>query len=293
LYSGKGHTHNYTQWRVKAGLMKEAEAPRQAIELGTSQTHRQIDPKTLNARLGRKIWTTELHYPGSSTYDIELCLERVPVHVDYVMIYYSEASFYAKANSERLIYFFGFRDLPDWLKRGPGKPEPDRFMICGLLGDVFPLYRAWDSLIARVKGYETANAAQARYDASLESDLANRARSLTNAYNFGLGNQFTEASFIALAKTCRQQHCRLIVCCGQLNPVLGRLLDPALRTHMLAFFHEQAGKDPNIVVLDDSQLPRQVESDYEDLTHIDEAARQRFSEFMAGTLENLRPATGE
>ena len=166
-------------------------------------------------------------------------------------------------------------------------------MVCGLVGDIFPLYRAWDSLIARVKGYETANAAQARYDASLEGDLAKRARSLTNVYHLGLGNQFTEASFISLARKCREQHCRLIVCCGQLNPALSRLLDPSLRAHMLAFFHEQARKDPNIVVLDDSQLPRQVESDYEDLTHVHEAARQRFSEFMAGRLENLRPTAGE
>jgi hypothetical protein len=202
----------------------------------------------------------------------------------------SETTFYGKPDNERLMYFFGFRDLPAFCALGPGKPKFDRFEVCGLMGDIFPLYRVWDSLVARARGFEASNKAQEQYDASLESNLEDRAR--REAVGLGLGpeSNFHKASFAAFAKMCRKRGCRLIVCCGQLNPVAERALDPALRPDMMAFLHDQAAHDTNIVLLDPSQLPPQVEADYEDLTHVNAAARARFSQYIAEVLDKLTSA---
>jgi hypothetical protein len=288
LFTGKDHTLNYTQYRIKEGLLEEAPAPSQALLMGASQTRTQIDAKLLNDRLGQKVWTTELHFPGSTPYDMTLCLEHLPkVRVDFIIIYASEGIFYVRQDNERLMYFFGFRDLPAYLTLGPGKPPFDRFEVCGLMGDIFPLYRVWDSLAARARGWETQNRDQARYDASLENNLADRAQRAAKSMGFGPECTFHKESFAAFAKMCRERGCRLIVCCGQLNPLLERDLDPALRPDMMAFLHEQAARDSNIILLEASQMPTQLESDYEDLTHVNDAARARFSQYMAGVMEKL------
>jgi len=291
LYTGKQHVNNFTQWHIKQGMMAEIEAPSQAVLLGASQTRSQIDAKVLNERLGRKIWTTELHFPGSSCYDMILCLERIPkVHLDYAITYLSEGSFYSESGSGRLMYFFGFRDLPGYWALGPGRPEFDHYSVCGLLGDVFPLYRVWEPLTDRVRGWKLEDQEQARYDASLESDLESRARRVAKGYSLGPASRFQQRAFAEFCKLCRARGCRLIICCGHFSPILGRVLDPALRADMMAFLREQAAQDPNLVLLDESQLPPQSEGDYDDLAHVNLAARARFSQYIAGVLEQLASA---
>jgi hypothetical protein len=291
LYTGKDHTINYTQYNIKRALLEEAGAPCQAVLMGASQTRAQIDTKALNERLGRRVWTTELHFPGSSPYDMTLCLERLPkVPLAYVITYVSETTFYSRTDNERLMYFFGFRDLPAYCALGPGKPEFDRFEVCGLMGDIFPLYRVWDSLAARVRGFEAQTQAQQQYDASLETNLEYLAQSSAEHLGFGPVSSFHKRSFTAFAKMCRERGCRLIVCCGQLNPIAERALNPALRPDMAAFLHEQAARDTNMILLEPSQLPPQVEADYEDLTHVNPGARARFSQYIAEVLDKLVPA---
>jgi hypothetical protein len=261
------------------------------VLMGASQTRTQIDAKVLNERMGRKIWTTELHFPGSSVYDMILCLERLPkVHLDYVITYFSEANIYSGNDNMRAMYFFGLRDLSAYCTLGPGKPGFDGHMLCGVLKDIFPLYRVWESLVDRARFWQTQNLPQEQYNASLESDLAERAQHIAQYFSFGPKCSFEKRAFATFAEMCRGRHCRLVVCCGQLNPVLERALDPALRSDMLSFLHEQAAKDPNIILLEGSELPRQVEGDYDDLTHVNEAARARFSRYIAEVLEKLTRA---
>ncbi len=90
LYTGKADVQNFTQWHIKEALMEEASEPSLAVLLGNSQTHVQLDSKILNQRVGGKIWTTELHFPGSSIYDSMLALERVRSgRLKYVITYLS------------------------------------------------------------------------------------------------------------------------------------------------------------------------------------------------------------
>ena len=288
LYTGKNKIEMYTQWRVKQALMREASAPSQAVLLGASQTRTEIDSRVLNTRLGRKIWTSELHFPGSSPYDMTLCLERLPnVKIDYVITYVSEANFYSDADSERLMYFFGIRDLLTYQKLGPGRPRLDSYALSGLLGDTFPVYQVWDSVAARARVWETDNAAQADYDSALGNILELRAKRAAGEMHLGPGCDFNKREFEVFAQMCRKRGARWIICCGQSNPVLDRALDPALHQDMLAFLREEARKDTNIVLLEPSDLPAQDESDYVDLMHVNLETRQRFSEYMAGVLENL------
>jgi hypothetical protein len=72
-----------------------------------------------------------------------------------------------------------------------------------------------------------------------------------------------------------------------MNPILGRLIDPSLRAEMLAFLRGQAAQDPNIILLDQAQMPVQTEKDYDDLSHVNTAAQVRFSVFMSGRLEDF------
>jgi len=298
LYTGKIHINNYTQYRIKQGLLEEAEAPSQALLMGASQTRAQIDARVLNKRLGRKIWTTELHFPGSSVYDMVLCLERLPkVRLEYIITYFSEGNIYGGHDNQRVMYFFGIRDLAAYWTLGPGKPGFDRNFVSGLMKDIFPLYRVWGPFVDRAQFWQTQNLKQEQYNASLENDLVERAQRAAKSYSMGPESRFQKRAFTTFAKMCRERGCRLVVCCGQSNPILDRALDPALRRDMMAFLHEQARQDTNIILLEESQLPRQVEGDYEDLTHVNEAARARFSQYLAEALEKLtransRPAVG-
>ncbi len=287
LYTGKDNIENYTQWHIKETLMSANPAPSQAILLGSSQTRAQIDAKALNDRLGRRIWTTELHFPGCCIYDTILCLERVSdPRVRYVIIYLSSPCFYTPKDDDHLMYFFGFRDLPTYWSLGPKRPSFDQHAVSGLLGDLFPLFRIWEPLMARLRPPKTQNAEQAAYDATLENNLADRAQRVAKGFEH-VDSSFDKKAFGILADMCRRRGCRLILCCGQLNPILERSLNPSVRRDMVDFLHQQAAADTNIVLLDESQLPVQTESDYEDLTHVNLAARARFSQFMAGELAKL------
>lgn len=288
LYAGKDVSHNYTQWKIKQGLMKECAAPGQAVLLGASQTRTQIDTKVLNERLGTRLWTTELHFPGSTPYDMMLCLERLPnVRLDYVITYVSETTFHSRSDNQRVMYFFGLRDLLPYLSLGKNKPPLDQYFLCGLWGDLLPVYRTWDPLLARVKGFKWANQQQAKRDAALAADLGKRAQEARVGYGPGPECDFKKQTFTALARMCRERGARFVVCCGTVNPIFQRALEPAVRSDLVAFLREQARADSNIVLLDESELPQHAESDYEDLTHVNEATRARFSNFMAEKLAKL------
>lgn len=241
--------------------------------------------------MGQTLWTTDLHFDGSSLYDMTLCLAHLPdVHLDYIITYLSEVNFYLDYDTERFMYFFGVRDLARYLTLGAGRPGIDRYLVCGLLGDIFPVYRVWEPLSDRLKIWQTRNLDQALYDASLESDLAVRAQLHARTMSFGPNSAFQKRTFADFARMCRQRGAHLIVCRGQVNPILERAMNPAFRSDLTAFFREQAAADPNIILLDESQSPPQVESDYDDLTHVNNAARQRFSQYIANVLEKLAQA---
>ena len=295
LFTGQNNTHNFTQYQLKRGLMPEIVAPRQAVLLGSSQTHAEIDKRLLNTRMGRQLWTTELHFPGSRSFDLLLCLEDLPpVKIDCVICYLSESYFYSGADSEAAMFFMRFRDLGQFYDCGGQKVRPGRFFTYGLIGDALPLFRLREPVISRLFGFKILGLNQARRDQSLSADLAERAKTAATGYHIGTESDFQKKAFALFARKCRERHARLVLCCGQLNPILGRALDPALRPDMLACLHDLASHDSNIILLEESQLPVQTEKDYKDLTHVDEATQVRFTEYMETVLQKLlnTPSSG-
>ena len=288
LFTGQDNTHNYTQYQIKRGLMREIAVPRQAVLLGNSQTHAEIDKRLLNARLGRQLWTSELHFPGSRPFDMILSLEDLPpVKIDYVIVYLSEGYFYSGASSEADMFFMRWRDLGQFYECGGKNVDAGRFFPYGLLGDVLPLFRLREPIASRLFGFAILGLNQERRDQSLSADLAERARTAAATYRLGPESDFQKKAFALFAGKCRERHARLVLCCGQLNPILGRALDPALRPDMLACLRDLARRDPNIILLEESQLPVQTEKDYMDLTHVDQANQVRFTEYMETVLQKL------
>jgi len=292
LFTGTGHGRNFTQYQIKRGLMREAHAPKQAVLFGSSQTHAQMDMKLLNDRLGAQLWTTELHFPGNNVYGMLLNLENLPpVKVDYVICYLSENCFFSDSRSESMMYFLEFRDLPEFFRMGGASIHPGRLFGYGLFGNAIPLFRFRDSLLGRILGNRMMDFNQEEWNQSLNTDLTRRAGGVGAGYRIGPDTVFQKKAFGVFAAQCRQRHAVLIVCCGQLNPILGRAMNPSLRPDMLAFLRAQAAQDSNIVLLEEAQMPLQTEKDYDDLTHVNRAAQVRFSEFLAGFLENLMRAS--
>ena len=131
------------------------------------------------------------------------------------------------------------------------------------------------------------NLNQEAWNQSLVTDLSTRAKTAATSYHKGPNAVFQENAFGLFAAKCRARHATLIVCCGQLNPILGRAIDPSLRVNMVDFLRSQAAHDTNIVLLEEARMPKQTEQDYDDLTHVNRAAQVKFSEFMADILQGL------
>ena len=288
LFTGTGTTQYITQYQIKCGLLREIQAPQKAVLLGSSQTRAQIDEEILNDRLGKQLWTTELHFPANQVYDMLLNLEDLPpVKVNYVICYLSEGNFIVGPESPGLMFFLNFRNLPEFYRMGGALTQANRSFAYGLLGNALPLFRLRDPLLGRILGPSMMNLSQEEWDQSLVTDLATRARTAAAVYHLGPNTVFQKKAFDVFAAKCRQRHAVLIVCCGQVNPILARMMDPSLRADLLAFLRGRAAEDTNIVLLEPAQLPVQTEKDYLDLNHVNTAAQARFSEFIAGVLDNL------
>ena len=176
---------------------------------------------------------------------------------------------------------------------GGAEAGEGRYVGYGLLGGALPLFRVREPLAGRLLGSSMQDLGQRRWDQALDTNLDQRAKVDATNYCSNVRSEFEERAFRAFASKCRDRHSRLVICCGQLNPILEKSLDPRLRPEMLSFLREMAVEDSNITLLDESSLPRQDAQNYDDLTHVNAAAREQFSEFIAGVLDNLvhnRPA---
>ena len=291
FWNGKGTTNNLTQFHIKLLLMQENPAATQVALGGSSQIHAQIDPRLLNRQIGSNIFTTELHFPGNRTFDYLFLDDKLGGRkADAIVCYVSESIFFNGAVSEGLPLFFGFRDLPAFLRLG-GKPQwAPKTLGLGLLGDVLPIFWLRDPISQRVLGDAVAGLGQAELIASLTSNLEQRAVGAAAGFRSDAQSEFCFAAFEAFVARCQAEGRTVVLCCGQMNPVLARHLNPALRPKMLTFVAQLAAKYKNVVVVQESDLPAQTEADYQDLSHVTPAAQIRFTEAFGRILQGLGPA---
>lgn len=288
FWNGKGSTNNLTQFHIKLLLLNENAAAMKVVLAGSSQVRAQIDPRLLNHQFGSNIFTTELHFPGNRSYDFLLLNHKLEGHpADAIVCYLSEFNFFDGSVSDGSAFFFSARDLPEFLELA-GKPAwSPRSLVYGLLGQVLPVFWLRDAVAERSLGVDLTGMRQRNRDASLDSDLNARAIQAGSAYRGDDQSEFCFHAFAAFVEKCRTHRRTVVACCGQLNPVLARQLNPALRLQMRAFLHKLAAENDNFILLDEDALPPQTESDYEDLTHVNAEAQVRFTKALEPVLQKL------
>jgi hypothetical protein len=290
FWNGKGTTDNLAQFHIKLLLMDEAAAPVKVVLAGSSQVRAEIDQRSLNGELGPTFFATELHFPGNRGFDFLLLDRKLGGHkVDFVVCYLSELNFFSGAISDGFSLFFSSGDVPEFLRMG-GMPRWSYQKIAfGVLGDFLPVFRLRDLLAQRCLGDEFTGLLQRERNASLSSNLRQRAAEAANGYRADAQSQFSFASFETFVATCRSKSRTVVLCCGQLNPVLGQQLDPTLRPQMVVFLRRLAAKYDNVVLLEENDLPPHSEEDYEDLTHVNSAAQARFTDVIGRVLRRWTP----
>lgn len=287
FWNGKGATDNLTQFHIKLLLMDENPAPVKVVLAGSSQVRTQIDARLLNDQLGANIFTTELHFPGNHAFDFLFLNRELTSHkADIAVCYLSEQSFFSGAVSEGFPFFFGFRDWPEFIRLGGKARWAPRSLGYGLLAQALPLFWLRDPLAQRVLGEPLVTLQQNARDTGLSSDLEHRAAVAAKAYRADAQSKFCFAAFQAYVAQCRSIGRKVVICSGQVNPILSRQLDPTLRKQMLEFLNNVAAKYDNVVLLQDKQLPAQNETDYDDLMHVNAAARIRFTQTLGRVLAN-------
>jgi hypothetical protein len=280
----QGHdTQNLTRFYIKLFLARENPAPMRVALMGSSQTRAQIDEELLNAILAPRVRTTELHYPGSKAYDhfvMQPIIARIRPR--YIICYVSEADFHSGSASEVAPNFFTFADLRDLIRLGGTKFVPKRGIGYGLLGSVLPIFRLREVLTQRIFGPQIAQMEQRRYDLALDTDLRERVRRAAATYQMNEEMEFQRRAFREFVRRCELSQERVIILCGQLNPLFGDAIDPRLRQDMISFLRSLAREHTNISIVEN--LPPQGIEDYEDLTHVSKAGQERFTRFLADWL---------
>jgi hypothetical protein len=275
-------TQNLTRFHLKLVLAREEEAASKAAIMGSSQARAQIDEALLNSSLAPSLRTTEFHYPGARAYDILLLHARVSKAAPKLIIcYLSEDSFYSGSVTEVTPNFLTVPAFPDLIRRGGAKFIPAERIGVGLLGHVLPTFRLRDVLAQRILGPAITQIKQRQYDTALSTNLHERIGH--RIYAIDDESRFQQRAledFVARAGAARQE---VILLPGQLNPILGQKLPPSVRADMIAFLRALAAKHPHVSLVED--LPVQTEQDYDDLTHVNKAAQARFTQFLAGRIE--------
>jgi hypothetical protein len=278
FWNGKGTTDNLTQFHIKLLLMGESTAAQQVVLGGSSQVRTQIDHRQLNRELGPRYQATELHFPGNRGYDF-LSLDRAleTRKADTIVCYLSELNFFSGGLSAGFPLFLTFSDVPEFLNLG-GRPGWDtRAFGYGLLGEVLPAFRLRGPIAQRFLGEKLSSLQQEEHDAELLSDLARRAEQAATGYRSDAQSDFHMAAFETFVAKCQAKKRTVVICCGQLNPVLAAKLEPRLRPQMLAYLRQLATSHDNVVLWDEQDLPRQTADVYEDLTHVGPEAQARFT----------------
>jgi len=255
---------------------------------GSSPVDVQIDHRQLNRELGARYYVADLGFPSTRAYDFLLLEEGLVAQKPEVIVcYLSELNFFNTALSDGFPLFFGCKDAREFLKLG-GKPSWSwqKFSF-GLLGDVLPVFRLRDLFAERLLGKELADLPQRERNAALGTDLERRAREAAPGFQEDEQSRFCMDAFERFVANCRAKRWRVVLCCGQLNPILERKLAPTLRPKMLTYLNSLASRYENVIVVSEQQLPAQSEQDYEDLTHVGTPARILFTTAIAGILEKL------
>ncbi len=293
FWNGKGTTDSLTQFNMKLLLMKENSAPTQVILAGSSQIHAQVDHRLLNEQLGKGFNCTDLGFPGNRANDF-LWLNRQleGSRASIIVCYVSEGSFFNDGLSIGVPVFLSMRDLPEFMRLGWRLDWDSKSMKYAILANFAPVFRMRDSVSQRVLGDGLNRLPQRRRDSTLASDLIERANVAAPYYHFGPQVPFEMAALDAFIAKCHSKNQRVVICCGQMNPILASRIPAELRPRMRDYLHQLAAKHSNMRLLDQDVLPLQTEANYEDLTHVNRNAQIQFTKLIGVELEKMASSQG-
>lgn len=290
MYAGQT-THHQVPWHFKQILMAESTDRPQAVLMGNSQTPAQVDVPQLNRALGGQLTATDQSWPGSRAYEILLAQRHLSGRdCDYVICYLSEFAFYSPSPGEVVPHLFGWRDVPEFVRLGAWAQVSWEGAFCGLLGDLLPWFRHREALAGRLLGGGLVRLRQQAHGDALVEDLDQRAREMAATFHLSPYSDFQMRAAEEWISRCERQGCRVILLSGQVSPLLSRRLDPALRRHLTDFYRQLARRHPSLIVVEESALSAQSPADYVDLTHANAAARERFTQHLAGLLRTILAA---
>jgi hypothetical protein len=284
FWQGKEGTTGLARFQIKYHLLRESRALPKAAIMGSSQAHRQVDDQLLNGCLAPNLHTGELGWPGARAYDVYLIHRGLdPSTAQIIIWYFSESDFYMGFSVDTVPLFFGFKDIPDCRKFDLEKHIPVRILSYGLLSDILPAFYLRDVLSQRILGPGVAMIRQRQHDATVKNNLDAGSARLAPMFQINAESALQKSALASLAMDCAKRQQRLVLIAGQLNPLLGRRLDPALRIDMLSFLRELQRQHPDIVLI--TNPPFQEVSDYIDLTHVNDERRRAFTQFVAEQLK--------
>lgn len=277
-------TQNLTRFHLKRLLFAEYRSPSKAIIVGNSQSRAQLDEELLNQILSPNLHTVELHFPGSNAYDILLIHRKIAnLHAKLIIVYVSEATFYNGNHHDAAANFFEFSDVKDLAVKDVRSFVPAQGFCYGLLGNALPIFRLRDVLAQRFLGTGITQLKQRQYDERFMANLEANAEKVASGYYINETSKFEMRAFRNFVSDCEKGNEKIMVLAGQLNPLLGRRLDPEIREHMLSFLRELQGQHSNMTLIEN--LPFQSPADYEDLTHVKKETQKQFTQLIAEFLK--------
>lgn len=278
---------DYMRFQFKRIIAAELKAPKRAVLVGSSQTEAQIDENLLNQKLGSRLWSTELHFPSSSAYDLLLIEPQLEtIRPDLVICYFSENYLYAGVSSDVPKNFLSFTQFAEARRDGGVDLMSFEQVGYGLFGQMVPVFRCRGVLSQRLLGAAMIKLPQTRFEAGLDADLEIRAEKA--APGFLRDSSVSSVQKQALERfvsRCEAANRRVILLIGDYNPILSRKLNPGLRPDMLGFLEELKARHPFLTLVSPAELPPQSAADYEDLFHVNKEAQRRFTEFLVEYLQ--------
>ncbi len=284
FWQGEG-TPNLVGFEIKRLLFKENKAESKMIIMGSSQANRQFKEALLNRQFGNRLWTTELGFPGNKVFDVWSIWERLPENRPALVAYYLNEGDFMDSSGLAPIYFFDAGAANVWRRLGTGRVPMTRKMYNGLIGSAIPLFRIRDALASRFLGKAMAGMNQADHDTAMASDLNRRAALVKDRFRRDAYTDLHRSALVELAGDCQRRGTKLILLFGQLNPLLERQLDGRLRAEVGSFLEELDARFANVTLIQREKMPEQTTEDYEDLTHVNDEAQKRFTEWFGAWVE--------
>jgi hypothetical protein len=278
-------TRNLVAFEIKRILYSENQAAHRMVIVGSSQANRQINERMLNQRFKGQAWTSELHFPGSTAFDVWTTWSNLAGNEPDTLIYYLSERDFVGSNGLMPAYFFNVSRAADWKRFTDGKHGWSAEMRFGLLARCLPLFRIRDALSSRILGAAHNRLDELQHDTAQNSNLEARATLAKSRFTRDEFDASQRTALRALARSCEERGTRLILLFGHLNPVLEQQLGPAYREELRPFLKALHAEFSKTTVVFREQMPLQVAGDYTDLTHVDDATQARFTEWLGNWLE--------